>query len=177
MVDAQITQGAIPASTVHEVYQFGWLRDGSWCAYAMDRGGRPDAAAAWHRWVAATLLSHEPRVDEALAAVAARNIDARVMMPARFTLSGGEEPSDASEEWPNFQTDCYGFWLWAVADHVRRSGEALDPTVERAMRLVVRYLQGVGETPCFDCWEESPGCCIRRRWRRSLRACATPGRC
>jgi len=156
LIRAQSANGALPASTVHEVYQFGWLRDGSWCAYALDRGGRSDAAARWHRWVADTLLRHEYRVDEALNAVAAGIVDGRVMMPARFTLAGEEEPVDPAEEWPNFQTDCYGFWLWAAADHVRRGG-GLDPTVARAMRLVVRYLLGAGETPCYDCWEEYPG--------------------
>ena len=157
LVKAQSPNGAIPASTVHEVYRYGWLRDGSWCAYAMDRGGRPDAAARWHHWVAETLLRHEHRVEEALAAVAAGRVDGRVMMPARFTLAGEEEPVDPRQEWPNFQTDCYGFWLWAVADHARRNGGTVEPTVERAMRLVVRYLMGAGETPCYDCWEEYPG--------------------
>ena len=157
LVDAQSPNGAIPASTVHEVYRYGWLRDGSWCAYAMDRGGRPDASARWHHWVAETLLRHEHRVDEALNAVAAGTVDGRVMMPARFTLAGEEEPVDPTEEWPNFQTDCYGFWLWAAVDHVRRNGGRVDSTVERAMRLVVRYLMGAGETPCYDCWEEYPG--------------------
>jgi len=37
------------------VYQFGWLRDGSWCAYALDVAGHHEQAGAWHRWVARTL--------------------------------------------------------------------------------------------------------------------------
>lgn len=157
LADAQTPRGAIPASTVHEVYRYGWLRDGSWCAHALDRGGHRTAAAAWHRWVASTLLAHEHRVDEALAAVRKGAVNGTVMMPARFTLSGEEEaPGVAEEKWPNFQTDCYGFWLWALADHVQRGGE-LDDVLERGARLVVRYLVGAGEQPCFDCWEEHPG--------------------
>jgi len=77
------------------------------------------------------------------------------LLAARYTLSGQEE-TQAGEAWPNFQTDCYGVWLWALADHLRRGGH-LDPTLERAARLVVRYLLGAGELPCFDCWEEHPG--------------------
>jgi len=73
----------------------------------------------------------------------------------RFTLSGQEE-TRAGQAWPNFQTDGYGLWLWALADHVRRGGH-LDPTLDHAARLVVRYLLGTGEVPCFDCWEEHPG--------------------
>lgn len=161
LAGAQTSVGAIPASTVHEIYQYGWLRDGSWCAYALEQAGKPAATAAWHHWVATTLLAHEHRVDEALAAVAAGTVDGQVMMPARFTLTGEEErqghgEQDGEEEWPNFQTDCYGFWLWALADHLRRGGILTDP-LERAARLVVRYLLGGAETPCFDCWEEHPG--------------------
>ena len=72
-----------------------------------------------------------------------------------FHLTGEQEPQ-AAEAWPNFQTDCYGFWLWALADHVARGGH-LDPTLEQGARLVIRYLLGAGDVPCFDCWEEHPG--------------------
>lgn len=154
---AQTTEGAFPASTVHEIYQYGWLRDGSWCAYALDRSGHSTAAAAWHHWVASTLLRHEHRVDEALEAIRRNAVTGAVMLPARFTLAGEEEtPGETEEEWPNFQTDCYGFWLWALADHVKRGGE-FTPPLRAAAGLTVRYLMGAGEVPCFDCWEEHPG--------------------
>ena len=68
LLAAQTDGGAIPASTAHEIYRYGWLRDGSWCAYALDRAGQMDAAEAWHQWVARTLLIHEHRIREAIAA-------------------------------------------------------------------------------------------------------------
>jgi len=154
---AQTPQGAIPASTVHEIYRYAWLRDGSWCAYALDRGGDSAPASAWHHWVASTLLARAHRVDEALAAVQAHELNGAMMLPARFTLAGEEEaPGVGEDQWPNFQTDCYGFWLWALADHIRRGGD-LDDVLERGARLAVRYLLGAGEQPCYDCWEEHPG--------------------
>ncbi|HEY5181334.1 MAG TPA: glycoside hydrolase family 15 protein [Dermatophilaceae bacterium] len=158
LVGAQTRWGSIPASTEHEVYQFGWLRDGSWCAYALDVAGHHEQAGAWHRWVARTLLDHDARFDQACEAVRHGAVTGAVMMPARFTLDGHEEePSaDDEEEWPNFQTDCYGFWLWALADHVNRGG-LLDDTLTAAADLVIRYLLVAGQTPCFDCWEENPG--------------------
>jgi GH15 family glucan-1,4-alpha-glucosidase len=152
---SQTAAGAYPASPAHHVYRYGWLRDGSWCAHAMDRAGRRDSAAAWHRWVARVLLRHEHRVAEALAAVENGTTDGRVMLPARFTLDGDEEPL-GEEQWPSFQLDCYGHWLWTDADHVKRGG-ALDTPVEAAARLVARYLIGAAELPCYDCWEEHPG--------------------
>ena len=48
LIGAQTPDGAFPAGTAHDVYRYAWLRDGSWCAYALDRVGRRDAAAAWH---------------------------------------------------------------------------------------------------------------------------------
>jgi isomaltose glucohydrolase len=152
---SQAATGAYPASPVHEVYRYGWLRDGSWCAHAMDRVGKHSSAAAWHRWVADVVVRHEHRVAEALDAVRNGTVDGRVMLPARFTLDGDEEPA-TEEEWPNFQLDCHGVWLWALADHVSRGGE-MDARLEAAARLVVRYLVAAAEVPCYDCWEEHPG--------------------
>jgi GH15 family glucan-1,4-alpha-glucosidase len=175
LASAQTSTGAIPASTVHDVYQYGWLRDGSWCAYALDRAGRRDAASAWHHWVAQTVLAHEHRVDQAIAAVREGRVTGLVMMPARFTLDGQEEIA-GEEEWPNYQTDCYGFWLWAVADHIRRGG-VLDDQLEAAMRLTIRYLLAAGDQPCYDCWEEHPATATPPRWPRSRPACVTRERC
>lgn len=152
---SQTAAGAYPASPVHDVYRYSWLRDGSWCAYAMDRAGRRASADAWHRWIAGVLLRHEHRVVEALEAVENGTVHGRVMLPARFTLDGEEQPP-GTEEWPDFQLDCYGHWLWTVADHVQRGGE-LEASVEAAARLVVRYLMKAAELPCYDCWEEHPG--------------------
>jgi GH15 family glucan-1,4-alpha-glucosidase len=103
------------------------------------------------------LLSHEHRVEEAIAAVHEGAVTGSVMMPAQFTLDGQEEGvDDAEDEWPNFQTDCYGLWLWALADHVTRA-DAVDDTLAAAAELVVGYLLAAGHSPCFDCWEEHPG--------------------
>jgi hypothetical protein len=71
------------------------LRDGSWCAYALQRAGRTEAAAAWHRWVAHTLRDHEHRFDEAITAVHSGTVNSSAMMPARFTLDGHEEDPGA----------------------------------------------------------------------------------
>ena len=46
LVAAQTRWGSVPASTEHKVYQFGWLRDGSWCAYAFDVAGHHEQAQA-----------------------------------------------------------------------------------------------------------------------------------
>ncbi len=157
VASAQTVEAAFPASTGQHRYRHGWLRDGSWCAYALQRAGRRQAAAAWHHWVARALLAHEHRFDQALRAVRTNAVTGQVMMPARFTLDRREETSGADGKlWPNVQTDCYGLWLWALADHLARGGH-LDDTLTGAARLVIAYLRDAGELPCYDCWEEHPG--------------------
>jgi GH15 family glucan-1,4-alpha-glucosidase len=74
------------------------------------------------------------------------------MPPARFALDG----STVADDWPNFQIDGYGTWLWALGQHLLSTGqdrvpELFRPSVER----VGRYLDAFALTPCFDVWEES----------------------
>lgn len=61
-----------------------------------------------------------------------------------------------SDDWPNFQIDGYGTWLWALSHHVGRwQAGPLANELEASVELAVRYLEAVGQDPCFDCWEES----------------------
>src|ERR1035441_7848773 len=74
------------------------------------------------------------------------------MPPARFALDG----SNVVDDWPNFQIDGYGTWLWALGQHLLSTGqdgvpEELRTSVER----VGRYLDEFALSPCFDVWEES----------------------
>ncbi len=54
---------------------------------------------------------------------------------------------------PNFQLDGYGIWLWASAPHLSHQRRAPTAGERAAVRLVARYLQAVGDSPCYDCWE------------------------
>lgn len=69
---------------------------------------------------------------------------------ARYTLEGEEDRSD----WPNFQIDGFGSWLWLTAEFVQRTGIDLPgPWKDAAERLWV-YLSHVWRLPNNDCWEE-----------------------
>lgn len=142
--------GAFVACPTYPTYRYAWLRDGAFCAYAMDRWGERAPAAAFHGFVARTLLRRPERVAEAIEA-AGRGDQTR-MLPTRFTLDGEEEVPEA-EVWPNFQLDGYGTWLWTLADHVDRGGE-LTGELREAAGLVAGYLRAAGELACYDCWEE-----------------------
>ena len=54
---------------------------------------------------------------------------------------------------PNFQLDGCGIWLWAFAPHLSHQRRAPAAGERAAVRLVARYLQAVGDSPCYDCWE------------------------
>ena len=47
-------------------YRYAWLRDGAFCAYALDVVGEHDAAAAFHRWAASTIEAHRRLVGRAV---------------------------------------------------------------------------------------------------------------
>ena len=76
------------------------------------------------------------------------------MPPARFSAEGVV----LNDDWPNFQIDGYGTWLWSLREHLgltaaRSLPDELVPAVER----VGRYLAVIGTEPCFDVWEENGG--------------------
>jgi GH15 family glucan-1,4-alpha-glucosidase len=152
LIAGQSRSGALVASPTFPTYGYSWLRDGAFCAEALDAAGESPAAAAFHRWAARSIEAHRPLVEAAIAASA--NGEARqatLMPPARYTLEGALEAA-ADEPWPNFQIDGYGMWLWSLERHLvgrRPEADAL-PTVQ----LVADYLAGCWQLRCFNCWEE-----------------------
>lgn len=160
----QADSGAFVASPTYQTYRFAWLRDGSFCAEAVDRLGDHRAAERFHGWVCGTVLGMRERVEVAI--TAATNGDVAAMLPTRFELDGAEESGE--EEWPNFQLDGYGTWLWAFADHLHRQGRDPRSDEREAVELVARYLAGARDQPCYDCWEES----VQHRHAATVAACA-----
>lgn len=150
--EGQSVSGAFVACQAFPVYGFSWLRDGSFCAFAMDLVGERGSAAAFHGWVARSL-----EANRSIAEVAVRRIEdgdtppAEAMLPARYTLDGRLEPG-AAETWPNFQLDGYGTWLWALERHV--AGGAVPRHLAVAAELVARYLTAAWRLPCYGWWEE-----------------------
>jgi isomaltose glucohydrolase len=151
--DGQARTGAFVASPAFRVYDFGWLRDGAFCAYALDCVDERAAAAAFHRWATSTIERHRAMAEAAISRVESGEVPPfEAMLPARFTLAGDLERLDPADPWPNFQVDGYGMWLWSLERHVADrdlSGE------ERAVVLLVaRYLAATWRLRCFSCWEE-----------------------
>lgn len=148
----QGSSGAYIASPNFPVYQYCWLRDGSFIAHAMDRMGEHESSAAFFRWVGRTISRFADKAEKAIQQ--AQRGDGVVKgegLHTRFTLEGFE----GQDDWWNFQLDGYGTWLWALAEHVRRTEhpeilESIAPSVE----LTIRYLAALWQHPSYDCWEE-----------------------
>ena len=155
MLKNQHPGGAFVASPDFAEYRYCWLRDGSFIAYALDCAGETDAAAAFHNWSAAAIEGIAPTISAALERRAAGEpVDPSAMPPARFSLSGRA----VGDDWPNFQVDGYGTWLWALHQHLQKDRSRDLPSrlagpVERA----ARYLAEFGMSPCYDVWEEAGG--------------------
>jgi GH15 family glucan-1,4-alpha-glucosidase len=155
MLDSQRANGAFVASPDFGQYQYCWLRDGSFIAHALDRAGEHTSSDRFHHWCANSVEHIAPLIDAAVEhAQLGKPVDPDEMPPARFSVDG----LVVNDDWPNFQIDGYGTWLWSLREHLERSGthslsEKLAPAVER----VARYLALLGTVPCFDVWEESGG--------------------
>jgi GH15 family glucan-1,4-alpha-glucosidase len=149
----QNADGAIIASPDFAQYHYSWLRDGSFIAFALDQAGEHEASARFHSWVTRTLDGIAESIDVVVEKMLnGQEVDPLHMPPARFSLTQSSEPDD----WPNFQIDGYGTWLWALGRHVEMTGvgtlsESLRTTVER----VARYVSTYAFSPCYDVWEES----------------------
>ena len=147
----QAPNGAYVASPTFSQYGYSWLRDGAWIAHAMAVTDHHDSAEAFHQWAAGTLLRYTPQVEALLAKIANGETLAETdYLPTRFSLDGAL----GQEDWPDFQLDGYGVWLWVLVQHCRTVNPELWPQVRPAVALLVRYLAALWQSPNYDCWEE-----------------------
>ena len=147
----QQPSGAYPACPTMPDYQFCWFRDGSFIAHSMFLYGEIDSANAFHQWAARTILQYEDGARRAIAAMqAGKKPDAHDVLRARYTYDSRKGP----DEWPEFQLDGLGTWLWALKAY-QDGGHSLDENVLRAAHFTADYLSVTWPSPCHDLWEES----------------------
>ncbi|MGH2476163.1 MAG: glycoside hydrolase family 15 protein [Candidatus Limnocylindrales bacterium] len=152
ILEGQAPSGAFIAGPTFGQYRYAWLRDGAFIAEALDLVGRGDAAARFHAWVASLIIAAEDGIERSIAAVA----EGRSPAPAdylhcRYEADGSLGPDD----WPTFQLDGPGIWLWSLAHHARHGG-TIGLEHRRAATLATRYLAALWDQPSYDAWEESP---------------------
>ncbi|MBI5929234.1 MAG: glycoside hydrolase family 15 protein [Chloroflexi bacterium] len=148
----QASGGGYVASPTFSQYGYSWLRDGTWIAYAMDVVGQHDSARRFYEWVGRTLSNYQAHVADLVAKLGrGETLLESDYLPTRFTLDGAQE----ADEWPNFQLDGYGTWLWGAVEHIRLT-DAPDfwQKLRPAITLTVAYLNALWQSPNYDCWEE-----------------------
>lgn len=151
----QAPSGAYVASPNFATYGFSWLRDGAFCAMAMDSVGNSDSASRFHRWAERTLLEQKETTETLILRLNNGELPHMdEMLPTRYTLDGALEKFGELENsaWPNYQLDGYGAWL----DELRRHHQSLGTSDfnTEVVDLIARYLTSTWKTSCFDCWEE-----------------------
>lgn len=147
----QTPSGAYLASPTFSQYGYSWLRDGTWIAHSMDSVGEHASAEAFHRWTARTVLRYRPQVEALLDKLKqGKPIEDCDLLPTRFTA----DSELGQEEWPNFQLDGYGAWLWGAVQHCQHHNPALWPELRPAVEVLICYLDALWESPNYDCWEE-----------------------
>jgi GH15 family glucan-1,4-alpha-glucosidase len=154
ILENQGPSGAYIASPNFPTYHYCWYRDGSFIAYAMDLVGEHESSARFHMWAAGVANRSQPVIRRALQkASAGQQLSGADILHTRYTLEGEEA---AGEEWPNFQLDGFGTWLWALEEHLRLSGSPLLESWAQAAGQIASYLAALWQHPCYDCWEEFP---------------------
>jgi GH15 family glucan-1,4-alpha-glucosidase len=154
---AQTESGAILACPTYPTYRYSWLRDGAFCAVALDRADQIGASRCFHEWVSERVLSFEApmrRTIETLA-IGEEPVD-EDYLPCRFAPSGLAPTDDG---WGAFQMDGPGLWLWALREHAAASdGQAsLGGGIRRAAAVAAEYVAALWRRPSFDAWEEHEG--------------------
>jgi GH15 family glucan-1,4-alpha-glucosidase len=149
----QDSSGAYIASPNFETYHYSWFRDGAFIAYAMDRAGEHHSSRQFHLWVAKVINQRAELITRAVSkARAGEELERNDILETRYALDG----SDGQEDWPNFQLDGFGTWLWALGQHARLSSQPIPEACQVAADLVAIYLSALWQRPCYDCWEEFP---------------------
>ena len=149
----QSKNGAIIASPDFAEYAFCWLRDGSFNAYALDCASEHAAASRYHLWVNRAVTGIAQTIDDVIDARQRGETPSPLEMPpARFALDG----TVVVDDWPNFQIDGYGTWLWSLGQHLDFTGHSEVPAeYVDSVRRVARYLAAFAFSPCYDVWEEN----------------------
>jgi len=152
----QDSSGAYVASPNFQQYQYCWLRDSSFIAHAMDQVGKHESSRAYFRWVDHVLKRYAEKVTRLEKKLSrGKQPEDQEFLHTRYLLNGEEGPEDTG--WGNFQIDGYGTWLWALAEHVRLTGDAgFLKEMAESIGLTCRYLKAAYRLPCFDLWEENP---------------------
>jgi GH15 family glucan-1,4-alpha-glucosidase len=137
----QSSSGAYIASPNFPTYHYSWFRDGSFIAFSMDTVEEFESSANFHAWAARMVNDRREIIKRAIyKSKHGVKLEKEDILHTRYSLNG----TDAEEDWPNFQLDGFGTWLWALEKHQSMSGMGLSPEILHAAELIAQYLYAYG---------------------------------
>ena len=150
----QSESGAYVASPNFPTYNYCWFRDGAFTAYAMDLYGQHESSHRFHNWVSKVINDRKNIVVTAIEKTQkGLLLTKQEQLHTRYTLDGED---GTKEEWPNFQLDGLGTWLWSLQQHLTLSNQGISTDWLESANMVADYLSVLWDKPCYDCWEEFP---------------------
>jgi GH15 family glucan-1,4-alpha-glucosidase len=152
ILENQTTSGAYLASPNFANYRFSWFRDGAYIAYAMDLVGEYASASRFHNWAAQVINQNADLIHNVATRENLTQPDRTEILHTRYSTDGRV----SNDDWPNFQLDGFGTWLWSLDAHQRLSSEQLADSIRSAAHLTSEYLASLWHLSCYDCWEEFP---------------------
>ncbi len=151
---SQSPNGSFIASPNFPTYHFCWFRDASFVAYSMDLVGEHESSSRFHAWASEQINNRQDLVTASISkARTGKKLEPDEILHTRYRLDG--QPDEAGD-WPNFQLDGFGTWLWSLQEYCRLSRQPLPEAWGKAADLVAAYLVELWAVPCSDCWEEFP---------------------
>jgi len=147
----QANSGAFIASPDFAQYNFCWIRDATFIAYALDVWGYHRYAHKYYMWVRSVL---DKKIDDIKSIISDEHeisSDDPRLLPARFSLAG----EALNDDWPNFQLDGYGTLLWGLTEHIKLSQSYDASMFSELIYYTSAYLKHLWNHPCYDCWEEN----------------------
>jgi GH15 family glucan-1,4-alpha-glucosidase len=161
LLAGQAPSGAFIASPTFPTYRYSWFRDGAFIAQALDLWGEHQRARAFYDWGCRIVRRNADMVVSAVSTTLVGSLPA-CYLHTRYTADG--DPGD--DEWPNFQLDGFGTFLWGLVEHLQSiAGDVFGrsdapPAVPEgwpeAIELLAKYLTQLWRSPSYDCWEEFP---------------------
>ncbi|RPI25699.1 MAG: hypothetical protein EHM70_19785 [Chloroflexota bacterium] len=101
----QSESGAYLACPNFPTYQYAWLRDGSFCALALDLTGQTGSADRFHHWGMGILRHYQAKLRACIdLAQKGGNPPSSACLHSRFTVDGDEVPGN----WGHHQLDGLG---------------------------------------------------------------------
>jgi len=144
----QTVSGAFLASPNFPNYRYCWFRDGAFIAQALDLWGECDSAARFYEWGSRTILKNRDVVEAVLSGPP--DVVPHTHLHTRY----GPDGRPADNDWPTFQLDGFGTFLWGLVEHLELTRTEAPPAWRESVDLVVAYLGHLWRSPNFDCWEE-----------------------